>query len=63
MENFKSNNQQEVKKLTRSELKNIVGGGYDMTVYNNCMSGWDSSTHTQQETNRKITACDAMATT
>lgn len=50
-----------LKKLNREELKNVVGGGYDYTAYANCMSGWNYSTHTEQENNRKIDFCDGVA--
>ena len=46
MKNYVLNNQHEVMKLFRNELKNIMGGGFDTTIYNNCMSGWEASTHT-----------------
>lgn len=59
--------------LTRAELKKVSGGlfrdvcenqsGADLEVcrFNVCMSGWDTSTHTQTENNNKIDSCDSAS--
>jgi hypothetical protein len=59
--------------LSRAELKTFKGGlfqdvckdktGVDLENcrYNVCMSGWDSSAHTDQENENKVDSCAGAA--
>ncbi|RZL36553.1 MAG: hypothetical protein EOP00_29370 [Pedobacter sp.] len=60
--------------LSRAEMKKVVGGVPPADVcdnmtgvtladcrYNNCMSGWDTCTHTEAENNNKIDTCYASS--
>ncbi|QNK63089.1 hypothetical protein H7F33_00745 [Pedobacter sp. PAMC26386] len=57
MENLNLNNSNGIEKLSRNELKNVVGGDYAY-CYNVCMSGFDSTKHSQSDTDAKVGACD-----